>query len=130
MKFAVLLSILLLSGVAFSEEIKEDPKDDGHLINDQEKSAADSQNQNEDAIEEDNVPEETLEDSESDSEEMEEENDNDVAISDDGNDADGDENEEDSEIDDPKVNKPYKQCKSAEFTSNLFSLGHHSTGKC
>ena len=116
MKFALLIGILLVSGLAFSEEIKEDPKDNGHLVNNEEKSAADSQNESEDAMKEDSVPEETLEDSELDSEEMETEGDNDLALSDDYTDVDEDENEEDSEIEDPKRSKPYKQCKSAEVT--------------
>lgn len=130
MKFALFLGILLVSGLAFSEEIKEGPKDDDHLVNNEEESAVDSQDESEDATKENSAPEETLEDSESDSEGMEQEDDNNVALSDDENEVDEDENEEDFETEDPKVSKPYKQCKSAEVTLDLLSRGHQSIGKC
>lgn len=112
MKLALLLGILLLSGLVFSEKIQEDSKANTPQANNESKS--DSESEKEDPIKNESA-EETVEDIESDSEEEDTE---DESLENESN--DDDEQQEDSEIEDPKLIKRYRKCKAFELIANLF----------
>ena len=114
MKFALLLGILLLSGLVFSEKIQEDSKVNIPQANNESES---------DAVEKERA-EETVEDSESDSEEKDTE---DETLEDQSNDDDEQqEKNEDSETEDPKLIKRYRKCKAIELIPNLFFCALYS----
>ena len=165
MKLAILFGVLLISGLALSEETQEDVKDDATLMNDEVENVADSQNEIDDDMDEDSVNADKMDESESDQLELEDENEspfNDIIDEDDldqtetedeneiplddeedqyeMNDIESDpeviktedENEvsiedvegqddEVSELEDPRLFKPYKQCKTIHQLVTSFS---------
>lgn len=115
MKLTLLLGILLLSGLVFSEEIQEDSKVNTPQVNNESKS--DSQSGSEDAIKKESA-EETAEDIESDTEEEDTE---DETLENEPNDDDEQqERNKDSEVEDPKLIKRYRKCKALELIPDLF----------
>lgn len=164
MKLAILLGVLFISGLAFSEEIQEDVKNDATFANDEVENLADTQNEIDDDMDEDSANTGKMDDSESDQLELEDENESPVNYIMDEDDLDQteteDENEsplnveedqyevdntesdtediktedendistedeegqddEDSELEDPKLFKSYKQCKTIyQLVTNL-----------
>ena len=141
MKLAILFGVLLFSGIAFSEEIQQDVKDDASLPNDEAENVADSENKIENDMDEDSDNEDEMDDSESDQLVLEDENespvndvedqyemddsesDPDQTETEDENEAamddEEDEEEEDSELEDPLSHKPIKQCKTSQLALNL-----------
>ena len=117
MRATLLFGILLFCGIAFSEVIQEDPKDDAPVVNKEGKSEDDPQSESDvidedhlqkesdDTIDEDDDSKETSEDSESDIEQ--EQIVEDTALEDEEN-----QDEEDSEVEDPKRHRPSRQCKA------------------
>ena len=114
MKLAILFGVLLISGLAFSEEIQEDVKDDASLMNDEAENVADSENEIENDMDEDTDNEDEMDDSESDSDQTETEDENEAAIDD-----EEDDEEENSEFEDPSSYKPIKQCRTAQLALNF-----------
>ena len=140
MKLAILFGVLLISGLAFSEEIQEDVKDDASLMNDEAENVADSENEIENDMDEDSDNEDEMDDSESDQLVLEDENDeindeedqnemdasesdSDQTETEDENEAaiddEEDEEEENSEFEDPSSYKPIKQCRTAQLALNF-----------
>ena len=120
MRAVLLFSILLFCGIAFSEVIQEDSKDDAPVVNNKGESEYDLQSESDDvineddlqsesddAIDEDDESKETSEGSESDTEQEETEEDNDAALEDEET-----QDEEDSEAKDPRRHRPSRQCKA------------------
>ena len=131
MKLAILFGVLLFSGIAFSEEIQQDVKDDASLTNDEAENVADLENEIENDMDDsesdqlvledenespvnDEEDQYEMDDSESDSDQTETEDENEAAMDD-----EEDEEEEDSELEDPLSYKPIKQCKTAQLTLNF-----------
>ena len=144
MKLAILFGVLLISGHAFSEERREDVKDDTNLINDEVESVADSQNEVDNDMDEKSDNAYKMDGSESDQLELEDEiesplNDeedqyemdvselnSDQTKTEDENEAviddEEDEEEEESELEDPLSYKPIKQCRTAELALNFIYI--------
>lgn len=141
MKLAILFGVLLISGLAFSEERQEDVNDDANLINDEVENVADSQNEVDNDMDEKSDNADKMDGSESEQPELEDEiesplNDeedqyemdvselnSDQTKTEDENEAaiddEEDEEEEDSELEDPLSYKPIKQCRTAELALNI-----------
>ena len=109
MRAVLLFGILLFCGIAFSEVIQEDPKDDAPVVNSEGESENDLQSESDDVIDEDDESKETAEGSESDTEQEEIEEDNDTALEDEET---QDEEDSESEVEDPKRHRPSRQCKA------------------
>ena len=109
MRAVLLFGILLFCGIAFSEVIQEDPKDDAPVVNNEGESEHDLQSESEDVIDEDDESKETAEGSESDTEQEGIEVDNDAALKDEET---QDEEDSESKVEDPKRHRPSRQCKA------------------
>lgn len=106
MKITSLLSILFFCGVAFSEEIQGDNKDEAFLLNDTEENEADPQSERNDSIDKVDGTADTSDDSDLDPEQLETEDENNFPHND-----EEDQDEEGSKLKDPR-HRPVRQCKA------------------